>query len=383
MTFELRKRLAHKGLAMALALLTAVSAGALTTYGILEVHGAAPAPVSVPATPALASALQLGHAFGEVARRVEPAVVNINTEQSVRFGGQDPFSQFFGPGRGRDERDFKRSSLGSGFVVDPHGLIMTNYHVVRQADKISVKLHDGRVLDASVVGTDSTTDLALLRIQSSNLPFLKLADSGTEVGDWVLAFGSPFGLEKTMTAGIISAKGRVIGAGPYDDFIQTDAAINPGNSGGPLVNLQGEVVGVNTMIASQSGGYSGVGFAIPASMADGVYRQLSTSGRVTRGWLGVGVQELTPEMSRELHFTGPSGVVLARVESGSPAERAGLRRGDVVVTINGRDVRTPHELSLAVADARPGSALKMSVVRDGRSLSLDVRAGERPVMDSE
>jgi S1-C subfamily serine protease len=264
-------------------------------------------------------------------------------------------------------------------VVDPNGLIMTNYHVVRQADKISVKLHDGRVLEARVVGSDPQTDLAVVRIDAANLPYLRLAQGGSDVGDWVLAFGSPFGLEKTMTAGIISAKGRVIGAGPYDDFIQTDAAINPGNSGGPLVNLQGEVVGVNTMIASQSGGFQGVGFAIPASMASGVYRQLSTAGKVTRGWLGVHIQELTPELARSLKLDRTSGVVLATVEPRGPADRAGLRQGDLVTAINGRDVNTPHELSLAVADARPGASLKMSVVRDGRSLTVDVRTGERPV----
>jgi serine protease Do len=361
-----------QGLVAGLAIVVLIAGGA-GLHAVLDAHGASPGPVSVPATPGLASASQLGHAFGEAARRVEPAVVNINTEQVIRT--RDPFAEFFG---WAPQRDLKRSSLGSGFVVDPQGYILTNYHVVRKADRISVKLNDGRTMDAAVVGSDAQTDLAVVKIRASGLPYLKLAEGDqAEVGDWVLAFGSPFGLEKTMTAGIISAKGRVIGAGPYDNFIQTDAAINPGNSGGPLVNLQGEVVGINTMIASDSGGFQGVGFAIPSSMANGVYRQLVRSGKVTRGWLGVGLQEITPDVARSLRIEGTNGVLVASVEPRSPAERAGLLRGDVVVAINGRDVRNPHELSLAVADSRPGVALRLAVLRNGRSLTVDVKPGER------
>jgi len=361
-----------QGLVAGLAIVVLIAAGA-GLHAVLDAHGASPGPVSVPATPGLASASQLGHAFGEAARRVEPAVVNINTEQVIRT--RDPFAEFFGRA---PQRDLKRSSLGSGFVVDPQGYILTNYHVVRQADRISVKLNDGRTMDAAVVGSDAQTDLAVVKIRTSGLPYLKLAESDqAEVGDWVLAFGSPFGLEKTMTAGIISAKGRVIGAGPYDNFIQTDAAINPGNSGGPLVNLQGEVVGINTMIASDSGGFQGVGFAIPSSMANGVYRQLVRSGKVTRGWLGVGIQEITPDVARSLGLEGTNGVLVASVEPGSPAERAGLHRGDVVTAINGREVRSPHELSLAIADSRPGVALRLAVLRNGRSLAVEVKPGER------
>jgi serine protease Do len=250
---------------------------------------------------------------------------------------------------------------------------------VRRASRISVKLHDGRVLEATVVGADPSTDLALVKVNASGLPYLKLADSTkVDVGDWVLAFGSPFGLEKTMTAGIISAKGRVIGAGPYDQFIQTDAAINPGNSGGPLVNLQGEVVGINTMIASGTGGFQGVGFAIPSSMASGIYKQLASDGRVTRGWLGVRIREITPEIERRFDLSRSSGVMLVAVDPRGPAARAGLRSGDVVTTINGREITAAHELSLAVAEARPGVPLQVGIWRDGRNLAVQVRPGVRP-----
>jgi len=365
----------RRGFAAGLLVLVLAAGGALGFHAVLDARGeSAAAPVSVPDTPGLASATQLGHAFGEVARRVEPAVVNINTEQVIRTN--DPFSGVFGGRRGG--RDLKRSSLGSGFVVDPQGYILTNYHVVGQADRISVKLNDGRTLDASVVGTDSQTDLAVVKIHASGLPYLKLAERDrADVGDWVLAFGSPFGLEKTMTAGIISAKGRVIGAGPYDDFIQTDAAINPGNSGGPLVNLKGEVVGINTMIASGSGGFQGVGFAIPSSMASSVYSQLLHSGKVTRGFLGVQIQDVTADAARTFGIDAKSGALVAQVEPGSAAERAGLRRGDVVVGVDGREIRAGHELQLAMADSRPGVPLRLTVMRGARTVTMEVRPGER------
>jgi serine protease Do len=371
----------RRGFAAGLLVLVLAAAGALGFHAVLDARGeSAAGPVAVPATPGLASAAQLGHAFGEVARRVEPAVVNINTEQVIRTN--DPFSGFFGGRRGG--RDLKRSSLGSGFVVDPQGYILTNYHVVGQADRISVKLNDGRTLDATVVGTDSTTDLAVVKIRAAGLPYLKLAERDrAEVGDWVLAFGSPFGLEKTMTAGIISAKGRVIGAGPYDDFIQTDAAINPGNSGGPLVNLQGEVVGINTMIASENGGFQGVGFAIPSGMASTVYGQLIHSGKVTRGFLGVQIQDVTADAARTFGTNATNGALIAQVEPSGAAERAGLRRGDVVVAVDGREIRGGHELQLAMADSRPGVPLRLTVLRGGRTLTMEVRPGERMAANEE
>jgi serine protease Do len=230
------------------------------------------------------------------------------------------------------------------------------------------------------VGTDDNTDLAVIKVNASNLPVLKLAGSDqVKVGEWVLAFGSPFGLEQTMTAGIISAKGRYIGSGNYDNFLQTDAAINPGNSGGPLVNLNGEVVGINTMILSQSGGFQGVGLAIPAAMADNVYRQLIQSGKVTRGWLGVGIQEITPELAKSFNLSKPEGVLVSQIEPDSPAAKAGLRPEDVILEYNGKETKTRRDLSMAVADTKVGVPAKLKISRGGRTMNLDVAIGERPV----
>ena len=364
------------GIAIAVVLLMIIGAVGFHLGAESRGSSASSGPVTVPATPGITSAIELGKAFGEVAQRVEPAVVNINTEQIVRTSG-NPLEEFFGV-RGMP-REFRRPSLGSGFIVDPNGYILTNHHVVGRADRISVKLNDGRTLDATVVGTDPQTDLAVIRIKETNLPYLRLADSNkVGIGDWALAFGSPFGLEKTMTTGIISAKGRVIGAGPYDDFLQTDAAINPGNSGGPLVNLQGEVVGINTMIVSQNGGFQGVGFAIPSSMAAGVYRQLADTGKVTRGWMGIGLEEVTPEAARRLGLPDTKGALVREVQPGSPAERAGLQRDDVIVGYNGREMLSPRNLSLAVAESRPDTALNLSILRAGRKMALAVKLGEKP-----
>jgi serine protease Do len=380
-SLELGKGLARRGSGIVLTVVLLLIVG-MAGFHLGEGGASADSgPVAVPATPGIASAAQLGQAFGEVARRVEPAVVNINTEQVIRTSGT-PLEEFFGL-RGMP-REFRRPSLGSGFIADPQGYILTNDHVVRRADRISVKLNDGRTLDATVVGTDPQTDIAVIKIRETNLPYLRLADSNKAgVGDWVLAFGSPFGLEKTMTAGIISAKGRVIGAGQYDDFLQTDAAINPGNSGGPLVNLQGEVVGINTMIASQNGGWQGVGFAIPSSMAAGVYRQLADSGKVTRGWMGVSLDEITPETARRLGLSDTRGALVTQVEPRSPAGRAGLRPGDVIVGSNGQEILSPHNLKLAVADSRPDMPLRLSVLRNGSKLAVDLRLGERPAQLAE
>jgi serine protease Do len=313
---------------------------------------------------------------------VEGAVVNINTEQVVSTAAQDPFSWFFGdesPFGQQTPRSRTQRSLGSGFIVDPSGYVLTNNHVVERASRIKVRLNDGRQLDGTVVGTDPHTDLAVLQIKADRLPTLKLAGGDDiQVGDWVLAFGSPFGLEHTMTAGIISATGRVIGAGPYDNFLQTDAAINPGNSGGPLVNLRGEAVGINTVIFSRSGGFEGVGFAIPVSLARGVYSQLTTTGKVTRGWLGVTLQEMTPELAQAFGLKEGRGVVVAEVEPGSPAARAGIQSGDVLVTYNGEPIENARDLSLAVAETKVGSSSRVMLYRAGRPMELQLRVAERP-----
>lgn len=330
------------------------------------------------------SATELSRGFAIVAKQVSKAVVNISTEQITRETAMqipEQFRDFFGgePFGRENPRDRKVRSLGSGFIVDPTGFILTNNHVVGRASRIRVKLDDGRTMDAKVIGTDPQTDLAVVKIEAATLPVLALGNSAkSEVGDWVLAFGSPFGLEKTMTAGIISAKGRVIGAGPYDDFLQTDAAINPGNSGGPLVNLRGEVVGINTIIASQSGGFEGVGFAIPSELAQGVYGQLVKTGKVTRGWLGVGTQEITPELAKSFNLPQQKGVLIAHVEPGSPAANAGVQSGDVLLEYNGQPINNSKDLSFAVAATKVGVPTKLKVFRQGQELTVDVKVGERP-----
>jgi len=376
----------RQGFALGLGVLILILGGALGFVGAREGAGAAydttrPAVSSAPVA-------DLSKAFETVARQVEPAVVNISTEQIIHATAApvpDPFKEFFGDDSpfgsffNQAPHDLKQHSLGSGFVVDPSGYILTNNHVVKNASKIKVKLQDGRTLDATVVGTDPQTDLAALRIKASNLPSLRLANSDqAKVGEWVLAFGSPFGLEETMTAGIISAKGRVIGAGPYDNFLQTDAAINPGNSGGPLVNLEGEVVGINTMILSESGGFQGIGLAIPAAMADSVYHQLVSNGKVTRGWLGVHIQEMTPELAKSFNLEESKGVLIAQVDSDGPAAKAGLQSGDVILDYNGKETHNSRDLSLAVAETKVGVPAELKVLRNGKEMTFHVSIGERP-----
>lgn len=372
-----------RGFAMGLGMLLLVLGGALGFHSYEKTSGAA----ASTAAEAAVSPAALSRTFETVAKEVEPAVVNINTEQIIHSAAsrmEDPFREFFGNSSPFDSffnhapKDLKQRSLGSGFVVDPNGYILTNNHVVENATKIKVKLNDGRVMSAKVVGTDPQTDLAVLKVDAAGLPVLKLANSDqVQVGDWVMAFGSPFGLTQTVTAGIISAKGRVIGAGPYDNFLQTDAAINPGNSGGPLVGLDGRVVGINTMIASENGGFQGVGFAIPASMADGVYGQIVKNGKVTRGWLGVTIQGMTPELARSFNISPDKGVLVAQVEPDSPASRAGLQSGDVILRYNGKDVHSAQDLSLAVAGTAVGSPAKVEALRDGKEMTLEVQVGKR------
>jgi serine protease Do len=330
----------------------------------------------------------LWNGFAEVARHVEGAVVNINTEEIIHTTGA-PLGNRSGDYLGHDypldsffrqiPRDVRQTSLGSGFVIEQDGYILTNDHVVENASRVKVKLNDGRTTDAMIVGTDAETDLAVLRIRASNLPVLHLAKSDqVHVGDWVLAFGSPFGLEKTMTAGIISAMGSVVGAGPYESYLQTDATINPGNSGGPLVNLRGEVVGISTLIASQTGRFQGVGFAIPSSTAEDVYHQIIRSGKVTRGWLGIHVQEVTPAIAKSFDLGGQRGVLIADVDSGSPAAKGGLQSGDVILSFGDREIHNMHELSSAVAGAKIGSPSRVKVLRNDKTLFLNVSVGERP-----
>lgn len=268
--------------------------------------------------------------------------------------------------------------MGSGFVISPDGLVLTNNHVVEQAESIKVQWHDGKEYEAKVLGTDPKTDIALLKlIRDANdtepLPYLKMGDSGKlEVGSWVIAIGNPFGLSHTVTTGIVSAKGRNIGAGPYDEFIQTDASINPGNSGGPLLNLNGDVIGINTMIISGTGGNVGIGFAIPINIAKKIVNDLKDYGTVTRGWLGVMIQKLTPELAESFGLVEAHGVLINEVMANGPAHKGGLLRGDVIVAFNGKKVDMLTALPKLVADTRPGETVDIDVIRDGKTETIRV-----------
>jgi serine protease Do len=323
-----------------------------------------------------------------VAKNDTSAVVNISTSQTVKpqdsQEGDDqpdagPLGQFFGNGKGSpgSRRGLRRESLGSGFIARGDGLIVTNDHVVDGASDITVKLSDGRQFKAKLVGRDEKTDLALLKIEAKDLPVLSFGDSDRlQVGEPVAAIGNPFGLEGTVTTGIVSAKGRVLGEGPYDSFIQTDASINPGNSGGPLVNSAGEVIGINTAIYSRTGGSMGIGFAIPVNMAKAILPQLETKGHVTRGWLGVAIQPVTAELAKALHLPNEQGALVAQVQGDSPAAKAGLQPGDVIVGYNGHPVQKTSDLPLLVAETPIGKTVPMQVVREGKTITSNAQIAE-------
>jgi len=331
--------------------------------------------------------------FSALAKQVQPGVVNIRTVKSTKEGGP-VFRHFFGNpfgnrdpnrdpfGEGGPGREFKQRSLGSGFIVDRDGFIVTNNHVVENADQIKVRLSDDREFDAKIIGRDNKTDLALIQIEGAkDLSPLKMGDSEKlEVGSWVLAVGSPFGLEQTVTAGIVSAKGRFIGAGPYDDFIQTDASINPGNSGGPLLNMNGEVIGINTAIVAQG---QGIGFAIPVNLAQNIIAQLKERGSVTRGWMGVGIQDLTPELAHYYGLKDQKGVLVTQVFPGDPADKAGIQTKDVIIAVDGKPVGTSRELSSAVAGMAVGKEVPVKILRDGKEQVLKVQLSERKETEQE
>jgi serine protease Do len=323
--------------------------------------------------------------FAKVAEAVGPAVVNINTVMRGG-GGRTPIEEFFGDEFFRrffgeiPERQQQQRSLGSGVIVDPSGIALTNAHVVERATDIEVVTAEGKKHKAKIIGLDRRTDLAVLRLQGGGpYPSAVLGDSDKlKVGDWVLAIGSPFGLQQTVTAGIISAKGRSIGQGPFDDFLQTDAAINPGNSGGPLVNMSGEVVGINSAILSRSGGNVGIGFSIPSNMAKRIYTELAAKGKVTRGWLGVSIQPLTPELAKSFGLKEPKGVLIADVVKDSPADKAGLASGDILMEFDGKKLEAPQDLQKLVAVTAPGKGLPMKVWRDKAEKTLEIKVGETP-----
>jgi serine protease Do len=324
--------------------------------------------------------------FSAIAKKTMPVVVNISTtaQRSPRSGSNDPIDEFFGRFFGDAQpRENSQRSLGSGILISKDGEIVTSYHVVRNADSIKVKLADQTEHEARLVGKDEKTDLALIKIRRSggNLPFARLGSSGQlDVGDWVMAIGNPFGLEHTVTAGIVSAKGRVIGAGPYDNFIQTDASINPGNSGGPLINASGEVVGVNSAIFSQSGGNVGIGFAIPIDLAKKIIDQLRKNGRVVRGWLGIRAQDAAPQLVASLGLTRNTAdmAVVTEVGEGSPAAEAGVKPGDVILEFNGKPVPKSQDFPSLIASTLPGQKVTLKIVRDKKEQIVSVRIGELP-----
>jgi len=346
--------------------------------------------------PLIAQGTQPLASLAGLVKELKPAVVNVYTTQVIKprtrrgmpqlrrqmrdpffdffFGGEDPFGFFFD----MPQQEMRRSSLGSGFIISPDGYVLTNNHVVAEAAEIKVKLLDERTFPAKVVGRDSKTDVALLKMEvkgKEKLPFAYLGDSDRiEVGDWVIAIGNPFGLGHTVTTGIISAKDRMIGHGPYDDFLQTDAAINPGNSGGPLFDTAGNVVGINTAIVPQG---SGIGFAVPINLVKNLLPQLKASGKVTRGWLGVGIQELTPELAENFGTEPQSGVLVSQVYAGSPADQAGIKAGDVIVELDGRRMNNTRQLTNTVASLPPGKKVEVKVLREGKTISLKVELGER------
>jgi serine protease Do len=328
--------------------------------------------------------------FSTLAQQVGPAVVNIQVEKTTKaeqglrqfegrpFGmnpfGNERFKDFFG--RQMPPRERRQGGIGTGFIIDKSGHIITNNHVVEDADNIKVKLKDEREFEAKIIGRDPQTDLALIKIEArGDLPVVSLGrSSDLKVGEWVVAVGSPFGLEQTVTAGIVSAKGRVIGSGPYDNFIQTDASINPGNSGGPLLNLNGEVVGINTAIIAHG---QGIGFAIPIDMAAKIVAQLKENGEVTRGWLGVNIQDLKGDLAEYYGLKSSEGVLVTDVVPGNPADEAGLKAKDIITAVNGENVQNSRELVARAATLPVGETARITVVRDGKEKTFDVKVAKR------
>lgn len=337
--------------------------------------------------------------FTELAEKQGATVVNISVTQSMRgssvvspFGpeGDEQLQEFFRrfgipnmpgmPGQnGEAQPDYKSQSLGSGFIISNDGYILTNAHVVSSADEVIVKLSDNREFKAKIIGADKRTDVALVKIEATGLPKVTIGDpSKLKVGEWVAAIGSPFGLENTMTAGIVSAKGRALPQENFVPFIQTDVAINPGNSGGPLFNLNGEVVGINSQIYSRSGGSMGLSFAIPIDVAIDVSNQLKTSGKITRGWLGIAIQEITKDLAESFGMKNTNGALVAGVEKNGPADKGGLEAGDVILKFDSKPITTSSDLPRAVGSTKPGKIVPVEVLRKGSVKTLNIGVGEMP-----
>lgn len=327
------------------------------------------------------------YAISDMVERVGPTIVSIQVEKkaapSPQFdGGVNPFEFFFGPGFGpqmgpQPQKPQAEQSLGSGVIVSKDGYILTNNHVVEGADKITITLWDEKTYSAKIIGRDEATDLAVIKIDKkdvNNLPFAQWGESDSlRVGEWVVAIGNPFGLDHTVTTGIVSAKGiHGRGLNQYENFIQVDAAINPGNSGGALLNLEGKLVGINSAILSRSGGFQGIGFAIPVNMARKVMTELIEKGSVSRGWLGVGIQDLSEDLAKSMKLSGKKGALLTEIQAGSPAAKAGLAVGDLIVSLDGSAVKNTNELRNTIALTRPGSKLKLGLIRAGKEMEVEV-----------
>ncbi|MCC3862164.1 Do family serine endopeptidase [Pseudemcibacter aquimaris] len=350
-------------------------------------------------TPSLSNAQGAPDSFADLSEELLPAVVNVYTTQNIRvdrnrrgggaFPPGSPFEEFFRrfgePNQDGEESDRnsrprvqQRRSLGSGFIIDAEGIIITNNHVIDEADEISIRLQDGTELEAEVIGKDDKVDLAVLKVEADEpLPFVRFGDdTQSRVGDWVLAIGNPLGLGGTVTAGIISARNRNINSGPYDDYIQTDAAINRGNSGGPMFNMDGEVIGVNTAIYSQTGGNIGIGFAVPSTQAQIVIAQLREYGRTKRGRIGVRITEVSDEIAESLGLENSNGALVNSVEEDSPSERAGVEFGDIIIEFNGTEIKEMRDLTSTVANTEIGSTVPMIVLREGERKTLRITIDE-------
>jgi serine protease Do len=336
--------------------------------------------------------------FTELAEKQGPAVVNISITSIAHANGMSPFpgmpedeniQEFFkrfgipgmppGQAPGQGGQEYKTQSLGSGFIISQDGYILTNAHVVNEADEVLVKLSDKREFKAKIIGADKRTDVALIKIEASNLPKVTVGDPNTlKVGEWVAAIGSPFGLENTMTAGIVSAKGRALPQENFVPFIQTDVAINPGNSGGPLFNLRGEVVGINSQIYSRSGGSMGLSFSIPIDVAIDISNQLKATGKITRGWLGIAIQELTKDLAESFGMKNTNGALVAGVEKNGPADKGGLEAGDVITKFDGKSIVVSSDLPRVVGSTKPGKLVPVEIIRKGTAKTLNLGVGEMP-----
>ena len=339
--------------------------------------------------------------FTELAEKHGAEVVNISVTQNVHadpsampfpgMEGDEQMQEFFKrfgipgmPGQGAPQQDYKSQSLGSGFIISSDGYILTNAHVVNEADEVIVKLYDKREFKAKIIGVDKRTDVALVKIEATGLPKVNVGDPAKlKVGEWVAAIGSPFGLENTMTAGIVSAKGRALPQENFVPFIQTDVAINPGNSGGPLFNLAGEVVGINSQIYSRSGGSMGLSFSIPIDVAIDISNQLKASGKITRGWLGIAIQEITKELAESFGMKNTNGALVASVEKNGPADKGGLEAGDVITKFDGKAITSSADLPRAVGATKPGKIAAVEVLRKGAVKTLSMGVGEMPTETAE